>query len=116
MYAIAYTARMDAISSTDLRKNLSKVLDRVTEQHERVIVTRSGEEPAIILSLQEFNRLDLGRHLVASEAVDANVSAALKRADGKGQYISHEAMSAWITSWGNDDEGAPPSADVDLSK
>jgi RHH-type transcriptional regulator, rel operon repressor / antitoxin RelB len=41
------------------------------------------------------------------ERVQAEIRAALKEADS-GHYIPHEAMKAWLLSWGTDHELPPP--------
>lgn len=46
----------------------------------------------------------------ARQAKRDAITAALKEAE-KGQFISSEAMFAWIDSWASDHEGPDPSVD-----
>ena len=47
---------MRATTSTDLRKNLATELDRVTQDHEPLIIVRSGGKPsAVLMSIEDFS-------------------------------------------------------------
>ena len=46
---------MDAISYTAARANLAKTMDRVTENHEAVIITRQTGQAVVMMSLEDFN-------------------------------------------------------------
>lgn len=48
----------------------------------------------------------------ARQAKRDAITAALKE-DEKGQFISSEAMFAWIDSWDSDNEVPAPSADIE---
>ena len=50
-------------------------------------------------------------HLRAREAERAAVEAALAEAD-KGEFISGEAVMAWVESWGTPDELPMPEPDI----
>jgi antitoxin YefM len=49
---------MDSISYTAARANLAKTMDQVCESHDPVIITRSGQESVVMLSLEDFNSLE----------------------------------------------------------
>lgn len=58
---------MRATSYSDLRKNLSSELDRVTDDHEPVIITRGGGKPsAVLISLEDFGSYEETAHLLRS--------------------------------------------------
>ncbi|MBL4871135.1 MAG: type II toxin-antitoxin system Phd/YefM family antitoxin [Robiginitomaculum sp.] len=59
---------MKTLSSTDLRKNLSKVMDQVNDDHEPIIVTRANGKPAVLLSLEDYDSLDATTYLLSSKA------------------------------------------------
>jgi predicted transcriptional regulator len=42
----------------------------------------------------------------------AQIDEAIKEADEKGEFVSHEAMKAWLESWGKADELPPPQPDI----
>ncbi len=57
---------MDSISYTTARAKLAKTMDRVCESHEPVIITRSGQESVVMLSLEDFNSLEETAYLLRS--------------------------------------------------
>jgi len=59
---------MKTLSSTDLRKNLSKIMDQVNDDHEPVIVTRAGGKSVIVLSVEDYDALDETAYLLSSPA------------------------------------------------
>jgi antitoxin YefM len=75
---------MKTLSSTDLRANLSSVMDRVNDDHEPVIVTRAKGRPVVILSLEDYASLDETTYLLSSPANADRLRAAVRDlADGK---------------------------------
>ena len=57
---------MRTTSSTDLRKNLAEELERVTRDHEPVVVTQEGKPAAVLLSLEDFTSYEETSHLLRS--------------------------------------------------
>lgn len=57
---------MRTLTSTELRANLSSVMDRVNDDHEPVIVTRAGGKPVVLLSLEDYDAMDETAYLLAS--------------------------------------------------
>lgn len=69
MYAIAYVLCMNAISVTELRKNLAAAIDRVTADHDYTIITREGGKPAaVLMSLEDFASWQETEYLLRSPA------------------------------------------------
>jgi antitoxin YefM len=68
---------MKHISSTDLRANLSSVMDRVNDDHEPVIVTRAGGRPVVMVSLEDWASMDETTYLTASPANKAALDKAI---------------------------------------
>lgn len=68
---------MKHISSTDLRANLSSVMDRVNDDHEPVIVTRAGGKPVVMVSLEDWASMDETTYLTASPANKAALDKAI---------------------------------------
>lgn len=85
-YAIAYITPMKTLSSTDLRANLSAVMDRVNDDHEPVIVTRAKGKPVVMVSLEDWASMDETTYLLASPANRAALMASLADA-GAGRGI-----------------------------
>ena len=59
---------MEAVSYSDLRKNLKKYMDDVYSGHYPLIITRKNDENVVMLSLDEFNALQETHYLLATEA------------------------------------------------
>ena len=59
---------MDAITYTSARANLAKTMDRVCSDHEPLIITRSGEQSVVMLSLDDFKALEETAYLLRSPA------------------------------------------------
>ncbi|WP_405160260.1 type II toxin-antitoxin system prevent-host-death family antitoxin [Nocardia sp. NBC_01499] len=59
---------MRPISITEARANLAAVLDSATEDFEEVVITRAGHEPAVVISLREYESLKETAYLLGNPA------------------------------------------------
>ncbi len=66
MYVITYNDFMRAISSTELRANLAKYIDRVNDDHEPLIITRAGGRDAVLISLEDFVAIEETLYLISN--------------------------------------------------
>ena len=57
---------MDSISYTKARAQLARTMDQVCESHEPVIITRSGEDSVVMLSLEDYKSLEETAYLLRS--------------------------------------------------
>ncbi len=64
---------MKTLSSTDLRANLSSVMDQVNDDHEPVIVSRAGGKPVVMVSLEDWASMDETTYLLSSPANRADL-------------------------------------------
>lgn len=78
---------MKTLSSTDLRANLSAVMDRVNDDHEPVIVTRAKGRPVVMVSLEDWASMDETTYLTASPANKAALDAAIAADKAGGPVI-----------------------------
>lgn len=86
---------MKHASSTDLRKNLSAMMDAVTADHEPLLVTRAGGKPVVMLSLEDYESLDETTYLMANPANAAMLRDAIRRVEaGEGVTKSIEDLEA----------------------
>ena len=76
---------MKTLSSTELRANLSAVMDRVNDDHEPVIVHRAKGKPVVMVSLEDWASMDETTYLLSSPANAQMLRegiAALNRGEG----------------------------------
>jgi len=74
------------VNFTQLRQNLAAELDRVVEDAEEVVVTRSGHEPVVIIPLAEYESMKETEYLLRSPANAAALRqsiAELERGEGR---------------------------------
>jgi len=77
---------MNAMSITELRKNLASAVDRVTSDHDYTIITRDGGKPAaVLMSLEDFASWQETDYLLRSPANAARLREAVVELDaGRG--------------------------------
>lgn len=49
---------MVAVNYSTIRNNLKDYCDKASDQHETIIVTRKNEKNIVLMSLDEYNRLE----------------------------------------------------------
>jgi antitoxin YefM len=85
MYSITYIPTMKTLSSTELRANLSAVMDRVNDDHEPVIVTRAKGKPVVMVSLEDWASMDETTYLLSSPANAQRLRESIRQLnEGKG--------------------------------
>jgi antitoxin YefM len=88
MYTNAYIVGMNAISATELRKNLAATLDRVTQDHDYTIITREGGKPAaVLMSLEDFASWQETDYLLRSPANADRLRKAIAELDAGGGQV-----------------------------
>jgi antitoxin YefM len=82
---------MDAITYTAARASLAATMDRVCNDHEPLIITRNGDQQAVVmLSLDDYNSLEETAYLLrnptnAKRLLDA--TAQLNAGKGKARKL-----------------------------
>ncbi|HZW16321.1 MAG TPA: type II toxin-antitoxin system prevent-host-death family antitoxin [Brevundimonas sp.] len=83
---------MNAISVTELRKNLAANIERVTADHDYTIITREGGKPAaVLMSLEDFASWQETDYLLRSPANRAELLASIAEADA-GKVVAHDLI------------------------
>lgn len=59
---------MKTMSYSESRKRYAEVLDSVVDDREEVVITRAGHEPAVIVSLDDYESLKEAAYLLRSPA------------------------------------------------
>ena len=76
---------MDAISYSTARANLATTMNRVCEDHEPLIITRSGQPSVVMLSLEDFTALEETSYLLRSPTNAKRLMTAIEQLTaGKG--------------------------------
>ena len=57
---------MDTLTYTAVRAKLADTMDRVCEDHEPVIITRSKEQSVVMISLDDYKALEETSYLLRS--------------------------------------------------
>lgn len=77
---------MDTISYTAARANLATTMDKVCQDHQPFIITRSGAQSVVLLSLEDFHSMEETAYLLRSpENAKRLLAAATALAKGKGR-------------------------------
>ena len=77
---------MDTITYSAARASLATTMDKVCQDHEPLIITRSGQPSVVMLSLDDFKALEETAYLLRSpENAKRLLSAVTALAKGKGK-------------------------------
>lgn len=76
---------MKTMSYTESRARYAEVLDSVVDDREEVVITRAGREPAVIVSLDDYESLKETAYLLRSPANARRLLASIDELEaGKG--------------------------------
>ncbi len=82
---------MKTMSYTESRAHYAEVLDGVANDREEVIITRSGHEPVVIVSLEDYESLRETAYLMRSPTNARRLLDAMERLEsGRGE--SHDLI------------------------
>ena len=68
---------MDAISYSDFRKDPAKTLDKVSQDHTPMLITRRKGKPTVVMSLEDFKSYEETAYLMASPRNAARLNEAI---------------------------------------
>ena len=75
---------MEVLNYTEFRKNLANSLNRVNDDAEIVVVSRSKGKNVVVMSLEEYNSIMETLHVTSTEANRRRLDEALREMeDGK---------------------------------
>ncbi len=72
---------MDVMTYTDARANLKKVMDRVIDDQEEIVVARRKGESVVVVSLENWNAVQETLHLLSTPANAAALRASIADLD-----------------------------------
>ena len=70
---------MRTISFSESRANYARTLDSVVDDREEVVVTRSGRESVVIVSLDEYQSLQESAYLLRNPANASRILRSIER-------------------------------------
>lgn len=74
---------MRPTSFSELRRNLASTLDRVTQDHEPVLITRDrGKPAAVLISIEDFASFEETAHLLSSPRNAKRLAQAVEELEG----------------------------------
>ncbi|HET8738080.1 MAG TPA: type II toxin-antitoxin system Phd/YefM family antitoxin [Pricia sp.] len=85
---------METTNATELRKNLKRKLDTVSEDKETLIIHRSGQEDVVMIPLSEYNSWKETLYLLSTKGNRANLDASIKEAEN-GAVESIKSDDLW---------------------
>ena len=82
---------MKTTSSTDLRANLSTMMDKVNDDHEPLIITRAKGRPAVLMSLEDYAAIEETVYLLSSPKNAQRLRDAISSLD-EGQGVERKLV------------------------
>lgn len=82
---------MKTLSYTESRANYAQVLDDVVNNREEAVITRSGHEPVVIVSLADYESLRESAYLMRSPANARRLLDSIERLEA-GQGRPHDLI------------------------
>jgi len=82
---------MEVLNYTEFRQNLAKNLDKVNDDAEIVIVSRSKGKNVVVMDLDEYNAMMETLHIIKSEANRKRLQEAIDEMNG-GTHFSHNLI------------------------
>lgn len=80
---------MKTISYSYSRANYAETLDKVVDDREEVVITRSGHEPVVMVSLDDYESLKETAYLLRSPENARRLIASIERLESGGG-VQHE--------------------------
>ncbi len=82
---------MRTMSYTESRARYAEVLDAVVDDREEIVITRAGHEPAVIVSLDDYESLKETAYLLRSPANARRLLASIDELEA-GEGVERELM------------------------
>ena len=82
---------MEVLNYTEFRQNLAKNLDKVNDDAEIVIVSRSKGKNVVVMDLNEYNAMTETLHIIKSEANRKRLQEAIDEMNS-GVYHAHNLV------------------------
>ena len=81
----------EALTYSDARKSLANIMDRVSDSHDPIIITRRQAKPVVLISLDEYNAIAETSYLLRSPKNAKRLRKSIQ--DAKlGKYTTHQLL------------------------
>ncbi|MCG8527470.1 MAG: type II toxin-antitoxin system prevent-host-death family antitoxin [Opitutales bacterium] len=84
---------MNALTYTDVRSNFANVMDKVCDDHEPVIITRSKKRPVVMMSFEDYESIEETMYLLRSPKNAARLREAISNVE-KGKFKEKELLES----------------------
>lgn len=75
---------MNVMTYTDVRANLKNAMDRVTQDQDEIVISRSNGESVVMVSLDSWNAQQETNHLLSTPANAAALRVSIAELDESG--------------------------------
>lgn len=82
---------MEVLNYTEFRQNLAKSLDKVNDDAEIVIVSRTKGKTVVVMDLNEYNSMTETLHIIKSEANRKRLQEAIDEMNSD-VYYTHKLI------------------------
>ena len=82
---------MDTMSYSAFRSHLASTLDKVNNDHKPVLITRQNGEPAVVMSLEDFQAYEATAYLMASPKNAERLNQAISEVEA-GKAVQKELI------------------------
>ncbi len=82
---------MDAIAYSNVRKKFARIMEKVCEDHDPVIITRKNADSVVMMSLEDYNAIEETMYLLRSPANAARLRASIAEFES-GNYAVREMI------------------------
>jgi antitoxin YefM len=84
---------MQVLNYTEFRKNLAQSLNKVNDDAEIVIVSRSKGNNVVVMGLDEYNSIQETLHLMSTAANRNRLDQAIAEMES-GNYVAHSLIES----------------------
>ena len=82
---------MEVLNYTEFRKNLTKSLNKVNDDAEIVVVSRSKGKNVVVMGLEEYNSIQETLHLMSTPANRTRLDEAIHELEA-GKHSTHSLI------------------------
>ncbi len=82
---------MEVLNYTEFRKNLAESLNKVNDDGEIVVVSRSKGKNVVVMSLEEYNSINETLHLISTPANKKRLDDAIEEME-RGEFQQHQLI------------------------